>query len=174
MINYKKTKIIILLFCLIAFFPTQNLFAQSAKYTGYYCTGLDDLTPIKYTREYTEVADTFITTYKIYSPTYGHYLNITATHYKPEKKIVVSIDDITVSIGGHIHTEEITYDTPSMKMFGRRGSFQSMFDAQGRLPNDLALKFVSKKYENVKVVNITRGVDYSDGSTSWYILDENR
>ncbi|MDP2303662.1 MAG: hypothetical protein Q8N03_14685 [Ignavibacteria bacterium] len=169
----KKIKIILLLFIVTIFFFNQDIYTQT-KYTGYFCTGLNKLTSIKYTREYTQVADTFITTYKIYDPTYGYYLNITATHYKPEKKIVVSLDDVTVSIGGHINTEEIEYETPSMKIFGRRGSFQSMFDAQGRLPNDLALKFVSKKFENVKVAHITRGVDYSDGSTSWYILDEKR
>lgn len=149
-------------------------FAQTAtKYTGYFCTGAtgNDLSPFKYTREYKNEGDgVFVTLYKIYSPTNGYYLNIKATHYKSEKRIVVDIDDITVKQYGHISTQEYSYDEPSLKMFGRQGAFKAQFDAQNVLPNELALKFVSGKYENVKVVHIVK--DDQMNSTKWYILDE--
>ncbi len=147
-------------------------FGQTTKYTGYFCTGasVDDNSPLKYTREYKQDGDVFTTLYKIYSPTDGYYLNITATHYKSEKKIVVSIDDITVSKEfGHISTQEITYDEPSMKMFGYANALRANgMDEQGRLPNDLGLKFASIKFQNIKVVHIVK-----DSSTlKWYVLDE--
>ncbi|OFX25663.1 MAG: hypothetical protein A2033_12465 [Bacteroidetes bacterium GWA2_31_9] len=154
-----------------------NTFSQT-KYTGYFCTGPNELRPFKYTREYKkEGNDVFITLYKIYSETEGYYLNITATHYKSEQKIVVSIDDITVKSGGHISTSQISasqvdfYSNGNVnKMFGWAGEFKKMYDAQDVLPNDFALKFVSTKFENVKVVHIVK--DEQLNSTKWYILDE--
>ena len=127
---------------------------QTTKYTGYFCTGMNELSPFKYTREYKQDGDNYITLYKIYSPTEGYYLNITATHYKSENKIIISIDDITVKVGGHVSTQELTYEEPSVKIFGWPGMFKETYDAQNVLPNELALKFVSNKFQNVKVVSI--------------------
>lgn len=142
---------------------------QSIKYTGYFCTGVGKFAPFKYTRKYTESGDTFITLYKI-SNKYGYYLNIKATHFKSQKKIVVDIDDISVKIYGHISTQEYVYEEPSLKWFGRQGSFKANFDAQNVLPNELALKFISGRFENVKVIHISK--DTNMNSTKWYILDE--
>ncbi|MEX0811101.1 MAG: hypothetical protein WD048_02715 [Chitinophagales bacterium] len=146
-----------------------NAYSQT-KYKGYFCTGVNEFSPIQYTREYKEEGDTYTTIYKIYSSRNGYYLNITATHYKSEKRVVVDIDDITVKVGGHISTQEVSYDEPSMKMFGRQGAFKAQFDAQNVLPNEIAVKFVSSKYENVKVVHIAK--DTGMNSTKWYVLDE--
>lgn len=146
-----------------------NAYSQT-KYKGYFCTGANEFSPIQYTREYKEEGDKYITIYKIYSSRNGYYLNITATHYKSEKRVVVDIDDITVKVGGHISTQEVSYDEPSMKMFGRQGAFKAQFDAQNVLPNEIAVKFVSSKYENVKVVHIAK--DTGMNSTKWYVLDE--
>ena len=98
-------------------------------------------------------------------------MKVTATHYKSEKKVVVSIDDVTVpSEYGHLSTQEITYEEPSLKMFGRQGDFKAMFDAQNVLPNEIAVKFVSGKFENVQVVHIAKNP--SQETSKWYILDE--
>ena len=151
-----------------------NIFSQTTtKSTGYFCTGANELSPFKYTREYKKENDgAFVTLYKIYSPTEGYYLNIKATHYKFEKKIVVSIDDITVSKEfGHISAQEIIYEEPSLKMFGRANVFRAAgMDEQGRLPNDLGLKFADSKFQYIKVVNIVR--DNQMNSAKWYVLDE--
>lgn len=164
------------LFAFSLFLFTTNIFAQTAtKYTGYFCTGTapNDLTSFKYTREYkTESAGVFVTLYKISSLRDGYYLNIKATHYKTENKIVVDIDDITVNEQfGHISTEEITYDEPTLKTFGRANVFKANgMDPQGRLPNDLGLKFINQKFETIKIVHVKKGGNMN--SMKWYILDE--
>lgn len=159
------------LLTLSIFLSTLTAFSQTS-YTGYFCTGVNEFSPIKYTREYKqEGTDKFITVYKISSSRNGYYLNITATHYKSEKKVVVEIYDVTVpNEMGHISTQEVTYDEPSLKIFGRRGSLKASIDAQNVLPNEFAVKFVSGKYENVKVVHIAK--DTSMNATKWYVLDE--
>ena len=172
----RTTKPFVRLLTISLFLLTTNIFAQTAtKYTGYFCTGATayDLTSFKYTREYkTESPGVFVTLYKIYSSTEGYYLNIKATHYKTEKKIVVEIDDVTVSKEfGHVSTAEITYDVPSLKMFGRANAMKAYgMDEQGRLPNDLALKFVSNKFESIKIVHVQK--DDNMNAMKWYILDE--
>jgi hypothetical protein len=146
-------------------------YSQTTKYTGYFCTGVNEFSPFKYSREYKNENDTtYVTLYKIYSPTDGYYLNIKATHYTTKKQVVVDIDDISIKVGGHISTQEIFYEEPSLKMFGRQGSFKASFDAQNVLPNELALKFLSEKYQNIKVVYVVK--DNSFNATKWYVLDE--
>lgn len=159
------------LLTLSLFIMTATAFSQTS-YTGHFCTGVNEFSPIKYTREYKqEGSDKFITIYKISSARNGYYLNISATHYKSEKKVVVEIYDVTVPKEyGHISTQEVEYEEPSLKMFGRQGSFKAMFDNQNVLPNEIAVKFVSGKYENVKIVHIAK--DTGMNSTKWYVLDE--
>lgn len=139
------------------------------KHTGYFCTGANKFSEFKYTREYSEKQDTFITVYKIYNESYGHYLNITATHLKKEKKITVSIDDVTVP-NGHIYTHLLLYKEASMEIMGRMGEFKRTFDKQNLLPNEIAVYFVSPKFENIKVMHAMK--DLGINSTKWYILDE--
>lgn len=154
---------------------TLVLFMTSAysqtKYTGYeYDLNTDDYYPFKYTREYKEEGDIFKTIYKIYHPTKGHHaFTVTATHYKSEKKVKVDVEDAGGGIFAHINDEETTYETPSMEAFGFRGSVGAL--GGNRVPNQLMVKFVSNKYENVKVVHINA----SEPGTSnfyFYVLDE--
>lgn len=147
-----------------------NAYSQT-KYTGYeYDLNTDDYYPFKYTREYKEEGDTFITIYKIYHPTKGHHaFTVTATHYKSEKKVKVDVEDAGGGIFAHINDEETTYETPSMEPFGFRGTVGAL--GGNRVPNQLMVKFVSNKYENVKVVHINA----SEPGTSnfyFYVLDE--
>ncbi len=146
-----------------------NSVSEPTEFTGSFCTGPNEYSPITFTREYQKSGDNFITLYKISSAENGYYLNITATHIKSQKKITVSVDDITVSTNGHISSQEFTYDEPSTQAFGYRGAFQEQFDAQHQLPFDLALKFTSRDFQYVKIASIVR--DDQLGSTKWYILD---
>jgi hypothetical protein len=164
--NYMRTKFVLSIIISVLIFT--DAFAQK-KYTGYFCTGVNENTPFQYSKEYIEKKDTFITLYKIYSYNYGYYLNITATHYKTEKKTVVSIDDITVKTNGHISSQEITYENPSMTPFGIVGYFKATVDAQNRLPDQLALKFFSSKFENVNIISVVK--DDNLNSLKWYVLD---
>ncbi len=146
-----------------------NLVSEPIVYTGSFCTGPDEYSPITFTREYQKSGDNFITLYKISSTENGYYLNITATHLKSLKKITVGIDDITVNTNGHISSQEFKYDEPSTEAFGYRGYFQEQFDAQQKLPFDLALKFTSREFQYVKIASVVR--DNQMGSTKWYLLD---
>lgn len=147
-----------------------NAYSQT-KYTGYeYDLNTDDYYSFKYTREYKEDGDIYKTIYKIYHPTKGHHaFTVTATHYKSEKKVKVDVEDAGGGIFAHINDEETTYETPSMEAFGFRGSVGAL--GGNRVPNQLMVKFVSNKYENVKVVHINA----SEPGTSnfyFYVLDE--
>jgi len=144
---------------------------SQTKYTGYeYDLNTDDYYPFKYTREYKEEGDVFKTIYKIYHPTKGHHaFTVTATHYKSEKKVKVDVEDAGGGIFAHINNEETTYETPSMEAFGYRGTVGAL--GGNRVPNQLMVKFVSNKYQNVKVVHINA----SEPGTSnfyFYVLDE--
>lgn len=153
---------------LVLFITNAN---SQTKYTGYeYDLNTDDYYPFKYTREYKEDGDVYKTIYKIYHPTKGHHaFTVTATHFKSEKKVKVDVEDAGGGIFAHINDEETTYETPSMEAFGFRGTVGAM--GGDRVPNQLMVKFVSNKYENVKVVHINA----SEPGTSnffFYVLDE--
>jgi len=158
----------------VFFFP--NAFSQTkTKYKGYFCTGVNKNSPFTYTREYKKDSGNFVTLYKISTAQNGYYLDITATHYKAEKKVVVVIDDVytkgTPFYSGPVRTQEIYYDAPALKLFGTQGIVKQSMDGQNALPNELALKFTNNKYDYVKVASIAKGVD-NLYALKWYVLDE--
>lgn len=143
------------------------------KYKGYFCTGINQYSPFKYDREYKHEADKFITLYRIYSPTEGYYLNITATHYKSEKKVVLDIDDASVKgKNGHVSSQEIYYlnATKGGEWYAKAGAFKNQFDAQNVLPFDFLFRFSNSKEEYVRLKEIVK--DDSFNANKWYLLDE--
>ena len=155
---------------------TLILFVSTAysqtKYTGYaYVLNSDDYVTIKYTREYSGSGDEFVTKYTIYHPTKGYaWITVTATHNRADKTVKISVDDTNEGIFSHINDEETTYETPSLEAFGFRGSVGAL--AGKRVPNQLMVKFVSNKFENVKVVHVL-GSEKSDfNNTMYFVLDE--
>lgn len=148
---------------------------QEAKLTyniGSLCTGDNQFSRLTYKREYKHEGNNFITVYKISSSENGYYLNITATHNKSKKNIIISVDDITVDKQfGHISTQKMSYKEPSLEVFGRTNIFKANgMDAQGRLPNNLELQFTGGAFENINVINIVR--DDQIDATKWYVLDK--
>lgn len=155
---------------------TLILFVSTAysqtKYTGYaYVLNSDDYVTIKYTRAYSGSSDEFVTKYTIYHPTKGYaWITVTATHNRADKTVKISVDDTNEGIFSHINDEETTYETPSLEVFGFRGSVGAL--AGKRVPNQLMVKFVSNKFENVKVVHVL-GSEKSDfNNTMYFVLDE--
>lgn len=146
-----------------------NVKAQT-KFSGYqYLVSSDSYLAIKYTRSYTNTSDTFKTVYKIYHPTKGHHaITITATHIKSQKSITVDVEDAGGGIFSHINSESTKYEEPSMEWFGFRGAVGAM--GGKRVPNQLTLKFVSNKYENVKVVHIAGAHENND--FEFFVMDE--
>lgn len=147
-----------------------SAFTQT-KYTGYqYVLNDDEFYAFKYTREYQEEGDVYKTIYKIYHPTKGyHTITITATHYKSDKKVVVEVEDANGGIFASMNKEETTYETPSLDAFGFRGAVGGL--GGKRVPNQLMVKFVSYKYENVKVVHVN-GTEPGTSNFIFYVLDE--
>jgi len=144
---------------------------SQTKYTGYqYVLNSDDYISFKYTREYKTVGENYVTIYKIYHPTKGHHaFTITATHYTADKKVKVDVEDAGGGIFAHINSEETTYETPSLEPFGFRGSVGAL--GGKRVPNQLMVKFVSNKFENVKVVHVN-ATEPGTNNFYFYVLDE--
>lgn len=166
--NMTKTLKSLLTLMLILFIS--NAYSQT-KFTGYeYDIDTDDYYPFKYTREYKEDGDIYKTIYKIYHPTKGHHaFTVTAIHYKSEKKVTVDVEDAGGGIFAHINKEETTYETPSMEAFGFRGTVGAL--GGNRVPNQLMVKFVSNKFQNVKVVHIN-ATEPGSSKFYFYVLDE--
>lgn len=161
---FKKNKILIPLIFLLF---VGNIYSQT-KYTGYYYSvNLDDYSSFKYTREYKENGNVYETIYKIYHPTKGfHIYTVIAKHIKSEKKIIVRSENAGGGNFSLLNEEDTTYENPSMEFFGYGGISNFTDNA----PNQLMVKFVSDKYENVKVAHLYASKENSD--YHFFILDE--
>lgn len=169
--KHLMTKILKGLLALTLILFVTNAYSQK-KYTGYaYMLNSDDYVAIKYKRAYSGSGDEFVTKYTIYHPTKGYaWVTITATHNRADKTVKISVDDTNEGIFSHINDEETTYETPSLKAFGFRGSVGALEGK--RVPNQLLVKFISNKFENVKVVHVL-GSEKSDfDNTMYFVLDE--
>lgn len=155
--------ILLLLACQLSPCSAQTL------YTGYqFWPKTNEYTAFKYTREYEEETHLYWTTYHIYSPTTGYPIYIiTGLHNKGAKEILVAISDADGGYFAQVHTEEITYDIPSMKSFGISNPFTELFGKKHT--NYLLVKFVSTKYENIKVQEFR---DKRYGDLVYYTLDK--
>lgn len=141
------------------------------KYTGYqYVVNQDDYYSFKYTREYKEEGNVYTTIYKIYHPAKGHHvITITATHDKSQKEVKVDIENAGGGIFAHINDENSSYDIASLEPFGFRGAAGAL--GGSRVPNQLLVKFVSKNFENVKVIHVN-GTEPGTSNFVYYVLDE--
>lgn len=144
---------------------------SQTRYTGYqYSVNNDDYYSFKYTREYKEEGTVYTTIYKIFHPTKGHHaITITAEHNKSKKKVKVEVKDAGGGFFADINDEKTTYETASMEPFGFTGTISSL--GGKRVPNQLMVKFVSNKFENVKVVHVY-GSEPASSDYIFYVLDE--
>lgn len=127
----------------------QQFKGQQRIYNDYGVSNYNTL----YSRTMYEGEGQYITVYKVYSLSREHIVTIKATHQKDIKKVSVSVVDPNGGVFSHINTEETDYEEPSMGPFGIRGSHALL--AGGKVPFQLALKFLSDKFENVKVVSVS-------------------
>ena len=166
----KETKIIFNIMILVfVILSPDNTYAQK-YYTGYqYTVNSDEVIKFKYTREYIEEEDLYTTIYKIYDLDKGkHAITVTAVHYKPEKRVVVEVEDASGGFFSDMNKEETTYEEPSSEPFGFRGSIGALIGK--KVPNQLKVKFVSEKYENIKVMDIMSLREY--GTYQFLVLDD--
>lgn len=121
------------------------------KYAYYYNVGLDEAVKRRYTAKYIMEDDTYVTVYKVYE--YGNKVahTVKAYHDKNKKEVKVEVDEGNGCLLCWISEAETDYDVPDRKLFGYRGMSALL---QDHVPNQIAVKFVSNKYEHVKVRDI--------------------
>ena len=141
------------------------------KLIGYqYLVSTDNYTRFNYTRTYSHSGGQYITTYKLYHPISGlHTITITATHYKFEKRVEVSVEYANGGLFSSINNEQVTYGTPTSTSFGFRGSVSAL--GGNRVPNQLEVKFSSSAFENVKVLSVAGSHENND--FEFFLLDKN-
>ncbi len=137
-------------------FSTIAVKAQSKNSGLVYYVSTDEYTRFKMRRSYSEVGNIFITTYNIYHPRHGRpWVDVVATHYKDEKKIVVKVDLAGGGLLSYISKETVTYTAPKKEFFGIRGTVGVL--GGKRIPWQCAVQFISDKFENVNVCHIMGG-----------------
>jgi len=150
--------------------------ARPVLYNGYrYYLDSKERKPFSYTRTYNKSSrSVFVTTYRLYDKQKQNTTVITATHDKAKKSITVSVRDLTISGWPVENMERTSYDVPYMGLLGSGGKVGAIGNATSRSvsPNQLAVKFAGKKYEQVKVVYIAGAHEQTNVGLSVYILDE--
>lgn len=139
--------------------------------TGYkYLTRTNHFTSFRYTRSYSISGDNFQTVYRLFHPRRGTQIfTIIATHYKSDQKVEVVTESVIDKVSEEINKEKTNYVIPSLAKFGFRGSVGTL--RRKKIPDQLAVKFESAKFENVKVVNVLGSKKNND--YEFFILDEN-
>lgn len=143
--------------------------AAQTKYTGYlYTQKTGTKKAFQYSISIRFLNGAFQTVYKLYSPgaNKSRY-TITASHFKIDKRIIVEVNDeqylLTVMNG----KEEVQYETEQLQPFGVRGNL-GIFDKSA--PNQLAVQFVSGRFEYVRVINFLGSS--SDGIFQFFLFNK--
>jgi|SRR5690606_883694 len=125
------------LFLILTFtFFVSSTYSQTLLKGSFYDLGINDYISIKYKRIFKLKGTNYITSYVIYHPEKGYeWITVTASHNPSDKTIKVSVDDAGGGIFSHINDENITYQSTSLKPFGKRGMVGQL--AGNRVPNQL-------------------------------------
>ncbi len=144
--------------------------AAQAKYTGYLYTeqtGSKEAFQYSISTRFSNGA--FQTIYKIYKPGASkNRYTITASHFKNDKKIIVEVNDEQYLLSVMNGKEEVEYETGKLQLFGIRGDL-GFFDKLA--PNQLAVQFVSSRFEYVRVINFLGS--YSDNIFQFFLFNKN-
>lgn len=111
----------------------------------------------------------FQTIYKLSKPgTDKVRYTITASHFKPDKKVVVEVNDEQYLLSSINGNEEVKYEVEALQPFGIRGNV-GVLDKSA--PNQLAVQFLSSRFEYVRVINFLGS--YSNGIFQFFLLSKN-
>lgn len=144
---------------------------EQTEFTGHqYVLSDDTFYPFTFKRMYSETGGNFITKYTIFDQNSSQALmTVTATHYKSQKKVSVSVDYADNRVFAHINDEEVTYTTPDLDKFGYGGPVRAING--NRVPDQLTVKFVDNKFEKIKVCCVMSSAKDNFNSTSFLVLD---
>lgn len=133
--------------------------------------------PVGYTRSYSKKGKyTYVTQYNIYDQKNRSIRNVVAVHNKKDHSIEVTVKDMERPGFPVINIERTKYSTAYMGRFGSYGKVGAI--GQGKAgttsvaPGQLTLKFLSKRFDYVKVVHIAGSHEDTGTDLQVYILDE--
>lgn len=136
------------------------------KYQGYiYDLQTDARKYFTYSASTSFYNEAFRTTYNVYGDNGKVRYIITADHYKDDKKVFVEVNDVRYLLSSMNAKEQTTYDQPSLKLFGFKGNV-ALFDRNA--PNQLAVQFLSDRFEHVRVINFLGS--YDGGNFRFFIF----
>ena len=149
-------------------FSTLFVSAQT-RYTGYlYTQETGTKEAFQYSISTRFSNDAFQTIYKLYKPgAVKNRYTITASHFKNYKKIIVEVNDEQYLLSVMNGREEVEYETEKLQPFGIRGNLE-IFDKSA--PNQLAVQFVSGRFEYVRVISFLGS--YSDGIFQYFLFSK--
>lgn len=107
---------------------------------------------ITYTRTSYSSEGYYFTVYNVYNLKGRLIIEVKAKHQKNAKKVTVEVRDPNGGVFSRINTEEGDYEIPSLEPFGNTGNYRIL--GGNDFPPQLSLKFMSNKYENVKVISV--------------------
>jgi hypothetical protein len=133
-------------------------------------------TPLFYSKSYSKLAtNVFVTTYLVYDTSKKKTLyTVVAVHNKNKKTVEVSVKDMRQRGTPIINIERTGYSTPFMGRFGSIGKVGVIGNSKTRTtaPSQLSVKFASKKYDYIKVLEISGNRESSKQDLFVYILEQ--
>lgn len=151
--------------------------AKRKKLSGQqYMVNTHEYRPLTFTRTYSQPqSKVYYTTYKIFYDN-RHAATVIAKHLKKEKRVEVEVKDPGKGRDGTLNIEKTSYDTPGMECFGNRGPVGALSGSKGgaTAPTQLRIKFASRRFDYIKVVNISGPHESTGGQVYIYILDEKK
>jgi hypothetical protein len=151
-------KTIFLMFLLI----TVSIFSNAqTRYRGYlYTFQTGEKEWFEYTASTVYLNGEYLTVYEIFKPgSRKNRYTITAAHFKDSKTVTVMIKDEEYLLSEMDGSEHVIYDEPSMKPFGIRGDLSLLAHSA---PNQLAVQFISNRFEYVRVLSFLGSPSSSD------------
>lgn len=131
--------------------------------------------PVLYTRSYSKPGKKlYTTTYNVYNESRQRKVVVIAVHNKEKHTVEVSVRDFELKGFPVVNSEQTTYSVPYMGRFGAIGKVGAIGKGKSRTsaPGQLTVKFVSKKYDYLKVVHIADAHEDSGKELQVYVLDE--
>jgi len=141
------------------------IFSQKIQTCYLYSVSSDSYQKFNYTISIDSSDGEYVTAYSIYQNGKVRYKCI-AKHYMNEQRVVVEVSDEKYFLSDMFNKEETTYGTATLKAFGFRGNVGALTNDD--IPNQLALKFMSSKYQHVKVLSVL--ASYSDGDFKFFVF----
>lgn len=135
-------------------------------------------TPLFFSRTYSKSGkNVFVTTYAVYDAAQKTKLyTVTAVHNKIKKTVEVSVKDMKQRGTPVVNVEHADYITPFMGRFGAIGKVGVIGNSKTRTtataPSQLTVKFTTRRYDYIKVLEISGNRESSKQDLSVYLLDQ--